>query len=276
MSDPVTDYYNENPENEWNRLFATPYRQVEFEVVQHFLSKYLPDTGRVLDVGGGPGRYTIALARRGYRVTLADLSEKNIEFARKKIEAAGTMSMVEDCLIADARDLSVFDNKTFDAVLCMGPLYHFTELDNRLQCLRECARVMKTEAPLFITVLPRCTYIRDALRSGAFEDLIPDGLPALEEIFAQGTSSFSKIPNTYFCQPDEVETWLNETGFGLLELASSHGFAAFMDEKVNQLAKNAGTWNALIKLILASCTDPASFSAAEHLIGVARKHAVQS
>jgi hypothetical protein len=36
----------------------------------HFLEKYLPKKGLVLDAGGGPGRYTIELAKKGYDVVL--------------------------------------------------------------------------------------------------------------------------------------------------------------------------------------------------------------
>jgi 2-polyprenyl-3-methyl-5-hydroxy-6-metoxy-1,4-benzoquinol methylase len=33
----------------------------------------------VLDVGGGPGRYALALADRGYEVSLADAFELHVE-----------------------------------------------------------------------------------------------------------------------------------------------------------------------------------------------------
>jgi 2-polyprenyl-3-methyl-5-hydroxy-6-metoxy-1,4-benzoquinol methylase len=39
----------------------------------HFLEKHLPKKGLILDAGGGPGRYTIELARSGYDVVLLDL-----------------------------------------------------------------------------------------------------------------------------------------------------------------------------------------------------------
>jgi len=44
---------------------------------------------RLLDCGGGPGRYAVELARRGYRVTLFDLSEGNLALAREKAAEAG-------------------------------------------------------------------------------------------------------------------------------------------------------------------------------------------
>ena len=43
----------------------------------------------VLDLGGGPGHYSIAFAKRGARVTWHDVSERYRQFARAKAEEAG-------------------------------------------------------------------------------------------------------------------------------------------------------------------------------------------
>ena len=50
---PATDY-NKNPEGEWNRLAKDAYHRIEYEVVTHYLQKYLPKYGKLLDAGGGP------------------------------------------------------------------------------------------------------------------------------------------------------------------------------------------------------------------------------
>ena len=105
-------------------------------------------------------------------MTLVDLSEANIHLAEKKIDAAGIRANIEAVLTADARSLPQLNDEHFDAVLCMGPLYHLPEERDRLACLRECARVLKPEAPLFITAVPRGSFIRDAVRSGTFEEVI--------------------------------------------------------------------------------------------------------
>ena len=86
MVNPVADYYDQNPELEWNRLVTSPYRRMEYEVVLYFLEQFLPPAGHILDLGGGPGRYAVYLAKRGYQVTLVDLAPENIRFAREKSE----------------------------------------------------------------------------------------------------------------------------------------------------------------------------------------------
>jgi len=270
-NDPIAEFYDRNPENEWNRLFITPYRRLEFEVVHYFVDRYLPPQGRILDLGGGPGRYTISLAKKGYKASLVDISPANIEFARKKIAGCGAAENVETLIAADARRLPLFEAETFDAVLCMGPLYHLVEKSERLQCLRECARIMKPEAPLFVTLLPRWTYLRDALRAGTFEKVTEDQRAAVAEILQRGHSNAAQIPNAYFCHPNELAQWFLETGFDLVEMASCHGFASFMDEKVNDVARDASAWQSLIRWVLESCTDPAALASAEHLLGIGKR-----
>jgi len=45
--------------------------------------------GRALDLAGGAGRHAIWLAERGWRVTLADISDEGLALARKRAQAAG-------------------------------------------------------------------------------------------------------------------------------------------------------------------------------------------
>ena len=74
----VRAYYDADPRREWERLSAL-HDRVEYAVSLRALEEHLPSApAAVLDVGGGPGRYAIELARRGYDVTLADLSSANL------------------------------------------------------------------------------------------------------------------------------------------------------------------------------------------------------
>ena len=50
------------------------------------VEEYFPPSGRVADIGGGPGRYAIELLRLGFRVTLFDLSEGTVSFARARLD----------------------------------------------------------------------------------------------------------------------------------------------------------------------------------------------
>jgi SAM-dependent methyltransferase len=77
-------------------------------------------TGRVLDIGGGPGVYASLLASQGYRVDLVEPIPLHIEQARETARS-GTHF---DVHLGDARKLD-FPDGVADAVLLMGPLYCF-------------------------------------------------------------------------------------------------------------------------------------------------------
>src|SRR5947209_8415571 len=49
----------------------------------------LPAGARVLDLAGGYGRIAVPLAKRGYRLTVQDLSAEFLRIGRERAEAAG-------------------------------------------------------------------------------------------------------------------------------------------------------------------------------------------
>jgi SAM-dependent methyltransferase len=69
---------------------------------------------RVLDVGCGPGRHALALARRGYDVVGVDRSTEFVDLARAAAAAEGLAVAFE---VADVRALR-FD-ADFDAAICL-------------------------------------------------------------------------------------------------------------------------------------------------------------
>jgi SAM-dependent methyltransferase len=69
---------------------------------------------RVLDVGCGPGRHSLALARRGVDVVGVDHSDEFVALARQAADAEG---LTTEFRVADVRDLD--EHEAFDAVICL-------------------------------------------------------------------------------------------------------------------------------------------------------------
>ena len=96
MYDPayIAQFYDDYGEQEWERLEATPADRVSFHIHRWYLEHYIRPGDRVLEIGAGPGRFTIELARLGARITVGDISPRQLDLNRIKVREAG----VEDAL----------------------------------------------------------------------------------------------------------------------------------------------------------------------------------
>ena len=90
--------YSENVLREWRRLIKDPFHRLEFDTTMRFLKKHLPKKGIILDAGGGPGRYSIELAKLGYDVVLLDFTPGNLELAKKKIKKEKVKHKVKEII----------------------------------------------------------------------------------------------------------------------------------------------------------------------------------
>jgi len=140
----VREHYNLNPQKEWDRL-KTKHPHEKYITI-HMMDRYVKPGDKILDVGGGPGHYSIHYAGQGHDVTLLDLSDENVKFAKKKARQYGVKFTA---LQGDALDLSRFPDASFDVVFLMGPLYHLMEEESRRKAILEAKRVLKPGGYLF-------------------------------------------------------------------------------------------------------------------------------
>ena len=146
--DAVRGYYDENAQLEWDRLEKHPF---EFIFTTGMMERYIRPGDSVLDIGGGPGRYSIHYAKMGCRVVLAELSSGNVALAREKAAEAGVAieTHVCDCLELERLDLGQFDH-----VFLMGPLYHLQREEDRVRAVEVALRHLKPGGML--PVFPFC------------------------------------------------------------------------------------------------------------------------
>ncbi len=113
---------------EWDRMAATPRDRVSFELHRRLLAQYLHPGDRVLEIGAGPGRFTIELARLGAQVTVTDISPVQLALNEHHVREHGYEGAVESRLQLDVRDAGDFGNGAFDAVVAYGgPLSYVFE-----------------------------------------------------------------------------------------------------------------------------------------------------
>lgn len=142
-TETVRAFYEADARQEWERLERHPY---EYAINMRMMRRYIRPGDRVLDIGGGPGRYALALAELGCQVTLVDLSEANVEFARQKVQEAG---LPLTAMQGNALEISRLVDGSFDHVLLMGPLYHLLEREEREQAVRQALSVLRDGGILY-------------------------------------------------------------------------------------------------------------------------------
>lgn len=144
--DEVRMHYDADPAHEYARIDSRP----EFLLTMRFMQRHFRAGDRILDVGGGPGRYAHALAKLGCDVTLIDLSPENARFAREKADELGVRVTSLD---GDARRADEIVDGEFDHVLLMGPLYHLQDESDRAQAVRACLRRLKPGGTIWVSFI---------------------------------------------------------------------------------------------------------------------------
>lgn len=272
--DAVRAYYAHFGEREWGRLAHSTDGAVEYAVNRRLLAAHLPPAGRVLDLGGGPGRYTIWLAQRGYTVTLADLSPNLLAIAREQIAQAEVEDRVEAIVEADACDLSRWDDGTFAAVLCLGPFYHLPEPADRARAAGELARVIQPGGIAAVALMPRLSFLR---RSFAFTDERPHLLDPefMTRLLDQGVFHNDipgRLTSSSGVDPGEVGPFFAQFGLESLVLASSEGISVGIAEALADMeATTPELYERALDLIAQTASDPSILGMASHLLYIGRK-----
>lgn len=136
---------------EKNRL-RTGIGLIEFERTKEILLENLPKAPAVIyDIGGAYGEYSWWLASLGYEVHLFDLFPKNIEMS-KELGKEYPNCKLASAEVCDALSVPRKD-KSADAVLLMGPLYHITDYNERIAAINESRRLLKDGGMIFTAAL---------------------------------------------------------------------------------------------------------------------------
>jgi len=266
----VREYYAQFGKREWARLTNPADGQVEFAITCDALTRHLPPASRVLDLGGGPGRYTIWLAERGHRVTLADLSPELLSLARAYVREAGLDEQVEGILELDARDLSTFRDACFDAVLSLGPFYHLPDPADRVQAASELSRILKPGGVAFVALMPRLSLLRRTLAlSDERRHLLEPGF--LDRLLTDG-AFFNDVPGRftsgYGVRPDEVGPFFQGVGLDLLMLLSTESITVGLQEALPDLLADSTLADVVLNLAIQYAAEPSMLGAANHLLYV--------
>lgn len=143
----VKNYYDSDVLMEWNRLEEHPY---EFELTVRMMNRYIKPGDSILDIGGGPGRYSLYFAGKDCDVTLLDLSSSNVNFALKKAEE---LNVRLNGIVGDAREVGELVSGSYDHVFIMGPMYHLLDEQDRARAINSALPLLKEGGNLYVSFI---------------------------------------------------------------------------------------------------------------------------
>lgn len=222
---------------ERDRLLS-PFGQVEFARTCEIVERHLPPPpATVADVGGGPGRYALWLAERGYAVHHRDLVDLHLEQLAADAAPGG---VAVDSAIADARELDLGD-ASVDAVLLLGPIYHPPTRGDRVAALAEAARVVRPGGSVFAAAVSRWAPRLHGEVAERLAETHPSIREAVELVERTGRlmpldeGSFSG----YCHRPDELRDEVLASGLELVDLVGVEGIAFALADLEERLAAPA-------------------------------------
>ena len=141
----LEEYYNNYDEE--GRLLSQ-HGQVEYRTTMKYIRDCLSGISEpsILEVGAGTGRYSVTLAKQGYRVTAVELVEHNLALLKAKLDGSEPITAMQ----GNALDLSVFPDACFDLTMLLGPLYHLYMREDKKQALSEAVRVTKSGGHILV------------------------------------------------------------------------------------------------------------------------------
>jgi len=253
----VKKVYTELFEEE-TRLCRSHSSSVEFLTNKKYILNELKPGDKILELGAATGRYTMMLADLGYDVTAVEFVEKNLEVLQSKIKEKHHITPV----LGDAKDLSMFEDESFDVVLNMGPLYHFPQEQDRDQVVKESMRVLKKGGTAFFAFINNdMVFVTEAL--------------LYSKTFLEDNHLYNKETHKIYDDPftvltiESIRNLMNKWGCDEYKFIASDGYAELLEQQIDQLSEDK--FQKWLNFHFYMCEKKEALGASHHLLYVTKK-----
>ena len=258
MSKELEQYYNKFCED---KRLTRRHGNVEYITSMKYIHKYLedmPKKAKILDIGAGTGRYSVALDNEGYDVTAVELVKYNLGILKQKKSSVKAYQ-------GTALNLKRFEDNSFDLTLLFGPMYHLCTMEEKKKALSEAVRVTRNGG---IILVAYCMNEYSILTYGFKQNHI-------KEIMEQGkvSDTFRVIPSKDdlydYVRLEDIDEINRSASVERLQIISADGPANYMRQILN--AMDDETYELFIQYHLATCERPELLGACEHTVDILRK-----
>ncbi|MCI9612678.1 MAG: methyltransferase domain-containing protein [Eubacterium sp.] len=252
----LEQYYNKFCEE---KRLGRRHGQVEYQITMNYIHKYLESipNANIIDIGAGTGRYSVQLASEGYDVTAVELVKYNLGILKSKKSSVKAYQ-------GNALKLSRFADASFDVALLLGPLYHLHKSADKVQALREAARVTKPGGYIFAAYcMNEYGVLVYGFRQGNVKTCRKDG---------QLTEDFHCV-----CQPkdlydyvrlEDIDRLNQEAGLTRVQIIAPDGAANYMRHELN--AMDEETFRLFVEYQMSVCERQDLMGASAHTVDILR------
>ncbi len=259
-----------NKFNEEKRLDSR-HGQVEFQTSMKYIHKYLDELRgntsdnttvstsdiKIIDIGAGTGRYSVALAEEGYDVTAVELVKHNLGLLKAKNSSVKAYQ-------GNALKLKRFEDNTFDLTLLFGPMYHLFGFEDKLKALNEAKRVTRPGGIILVAYcMNEYSVITYAFKERHILECVETG--RLDNNF----QTISSMENLYdYMRLEDIDQLNAAAGLERIQIISPDGAANYMRPYLNQLSDEEFDW--FIKYHMSVCERPDLIGAGAHTLDILR------
>ena len=260
----LLSYYGKGEERE--RLDAA-LGALEFERTKELVSRFLPPPPAVIaDVGGGPGRYALWLAKLGYYVRHRDIVPLHVSQLE---EQRGELPI--EAAVGDARALDLHDGAA-DAVLLLGPLYHLPSRAERVVALREAGRVVRPGGHVFAAAISRWAARLDAILAKRLYRSSPETLSLVPQV--ERTGWLPPLgPGSFFGyahRPMQLHSEARAAGLSVVSLVCVQGAASLLAD-LDVRSASVEDWQVVLDTARATESVPELLGIGPHLLATCRR-----
>ena len=240
----------------------TRHGKVEYITTMKYVDKYLQPGMRILEIGAATGRYSHALARRGYEVDAVELLEHNIEQFKQKIIPGEKITIRQ----GNAVDLSAFTDNSYDITLLLGPMYHLFTQEDKLKALSEAIRVTKKGGIVFVAYcMGDASILSYGFRRGKIHEIIEKCMidPETFDTFSNPWDIFE------LHRREDIETLRSHFQVEPLHFVATDGYACHIQDLLQEMDEE--TYQVFVKYHLAVCERMDMLGYSNHTLDVFRK-----
>ncbi|WP_078552003.1 class I SAM-dependent methyltransferase [Bacillus alkalicellulosilyticus] len=176
----------------------------------------IPQHSRILDIGCGPGRHSLELARRGYQSVGVDISSEFIKYANQVAKAE---RLNAEFFVEDARELHFTEEFEGAICLCEGAFGLAGNEDNHRKVLKSVYNALRPGALFVLTVVNALCVARSITDDSEFDIYTCTKIDKDTITSPEGETKDVKIYTTAFTFR-ELKFLLESEGF---EVAAAYG-----------------------------------------------------